>query len=218
MQQKWGEYSGLRSCSGGKRSEIFSVVAFWINYNFRELNFPCKWNPLANWGPSSPVNAASDWRFPMRPMVHTAIQSPSMATNNHWWPATAASELSRWVIRFVLLQPPTYLYATDQQHHHRGDKTGVCLSSASNVLAANSKSKTRVPCLFGGDESRCFDKARRSFNNRKQIDLIVDNEYNGVYGPEQTTSTVLTVYMVDLGLVNPSGRNGNRPNELYKRD
>ncbi|KAJ7479259.1 hypothetical protein FB451DRAFT_1365746 [Mycena latifolia] len=98
------------------------------------------------------------------------------------------------------------------------DKTGVCLSGASNVLAANSKSKTRVPCLFGGDEPRYFDKAQRSFNNRKRIDLIVDNEYNGVYGPEQTTSMVLTVYMVDLGLVNPSGRNGNRPNELYKRD
>ncbi|KAJ7467042.1 hypothetical protein FB451DRAFT_1369491 [Mycena latifolia] len=98
------------------------------------------------------------------------------------------------------------------------DKTGVCLSGASNVLAANSKSKTRVPCLFGGDESRCFDKARQSFNNRKRIDLIVDNEYNSIYGPEQTTSTVLTVYMVDLGLVNPSGRNGNRPNELYKHD
>ncbi|KAJ7467548.1 hypothetical protein FB451DRAFT_1369263 [Mycena latifolia] len=64
----------------------------------------------------------------------------------------------------------------------------------------------------------CFDKARRSFNNRKRIDLIVDNEYNGIYGPEQTTSTVLTMYMVDLGLVNPSGRNGNRPNELYKHD
>ncbi|KAJ7461890.1 hypothetical protein FB451DRAFT_1370976 [Mycena latifolia] len=86
------------------------------------------------------------------------------------------------------------------------DKTGVCLSG------------TRVPCLFGGDESRCFNKARRSFNNRKRIDLIVDNEYNGIYRPEQMTSTVLTVYIVDLGLVNPSGRNGNRPNELYKRE
>ncbi|KAJ7500112.1 hypothetical protein FB451DRAFT_1359045 [Mycena latifolia] len=70
----------------------------------------------------------------------------------------------------------------------------------------------------GSQWEGCFDKARRSFNNRKRINLIVNNEYNGVYGPEQTTSTVLTVYMVDLGLVNPSGRNGNRPNELYKRE
>ncbi|KAJ7454262.1 hypothetical protein FB451DRAFT_1185013 [Mycena latifolia] len=31
----------------------------------------------------------------------------------------------------------------------------------------------------------CIDKAQRSFNNHKQIDLIVDNKYNGVYGPEQ---------------------------------
>ncbi|KAJ7479786.1 hypothetical protein FB451DRAFT_1365488 [Mycena latifolia] len=108
--------------------------------------------------------------------------------------------------------------SSDYTNSDDNDKTGVCLSGASNVLAANSKSKTRVPCLFGGDESRCFDKARRSFNNRKQIDLIVDNKYNGVYGPEQMTSTVLTMYMVDLGLVNPSGRNGNRPNELYKHD
>ncbi|KAJ7464379.1 hypothetical protein FB451DRAFT_1370188 [Mycena latifolia] len=84
-----------------------------------------------------------------------------------------------------------------------GDKTGVCLSGASNVLAANSKSKTRVPCLFGGDESRCFDKARRSFNNRKRIDLIVDNEYNDVYGPEQTTSTVFNRVYGRFGACKP---------------
>ncbi|KAJ7493533.1 hypothetical protein FB451DRAFT_1360364 [Mycena latifolia] len=83
------------------------------------------------------------------------------------------------------------------------DKTGVCLSGASNVLAANSKSKTRVPCLFGGDESRCFDKARRSFNNRKQIDWIVDNEYNGIYGPEQTTSTVFNRVYGRFGACKP---------------
>ncbi|KAJ7480881.1 hypothetical protein FB451DRAFT_1365232 [Mycena latifolia] len=85
----------------------------------------------------------------------------------------------------------------------RGDKTGVCLSGASNVLAANSKSKTRVPCLFGGDESRCFDKGRRSFNNRKRIDLIVDNEYNDVYGPEQTTSTVFNRVYGRFGACKP---------------
>ncbi|KAJ7479546.1 hypothetical protein FB451DRAFT_1365342 [Mycena latifolia] len=83
------------------------------------------------------------------------------------------------------------------------DKTGVCLSGASNVLAANSKSKTHVPCLFGGDESRCFDKARRSFNNHKLIDLIVDNEYNRIYGPEQTTSTVFNRVYGRFGACKP---------------
>ncbi|KAJ7431119.1 hypothetical protein FB451DRAFT_1381785 [Mycena latifolia] len=91
----------------------------------------------------------------------------------------------------------------EREWAYAADKTGVCLSGASNVLAANSKSKTRVPCLFGGDESRCFDKAQRSFNNRKWIDLIVDNEYNDVYGPEQTTSTVFNRVYGRFGACKP---------------
>ncbi|KAJ7454470.1 hypothetical protein FB451DRAFT_1373542 [Mycena latifolia] len=93
--------------------------------------------------------------------------------------------------------------ASEMKPSGGGDKTGVCLSGASNVLAANNKSKTCVPCLFGGDESRCFNKARRSFNNRKRIDLIVNNECNDVYGPEQTTSTVFNRVYGRFGACKP---------------
>ncbi|KAJ7455195.1 hypothetical protein FB451DRAFT_1184521 [Mycena latifolia] len=41
-----------------------------------------------------PADADGDWRGLARPLVHNAIQRPSMATDNQWWPPAAANELS----------------------------------------------------------------------------------------------------------------------------
>ncbi|KAJ7466416.1 hypothetical protein FB451DRAFT_1178569 [Mycena latifolia] len=48
---------------------------------------------MASWV-GDPVNAAGDWRIPMSPLAHNTIQRPAMATDNHWRPPAAASELS----------------------------------------------------------------------------------------------------------------------------
>ncbi|KAJ7486714.1 hypothetical protein FB451DRAFT_1362984 [Mycena latifolia] len=63
---------------------------------------------------------------------------------------------------------------------------------------------TAVRCVtVSAQPAGCFDKARWSFNNRKRIDLIVDNEYNDVYGPEQTTSTVFNRVYGRFGACKP---------------
>ncbi|KAJ7467936.1 hypothetical protein FB451DRAFT_1177595 [Mycena latifolia] len=40
------------------------------------------------------MNAGGDWWIPICPVVHNAIQCPSMAADNHWRPPAAARELS----------------------------------------------------------------------------------------------------------------------------
>ncbi|KAJ7448922.1 hypothetical protein FB451DRAFT_1375188 [Mycena latifolia] len=61
----------------------------------------------------------------------------------------------------------------------------------------------QITGICATDGEGCFDKARRSFNNRKRIDLIVDNEYNDVYGPEQMTSTVFNRVYGRFGACKP---------------
>ncbi|KAJ7435503.1 hypothetical protein FB451DRAFT_1194557 [Mycena latifolia] len=84
--------SNIEQCAGSQGSDglVFILSSnFWM---FTGLH----WIPVEFGGELRhyPADADGDWQGLARPLVHNAIQRPSMATDNQWWPPAAANELS----------------------------------------------------------------------------------------------------------------------------